>query len=77
LRVDLFAVDEIVLAFETDDRLDLAIEVSEECLGFRELFTPLERKLGIAPGWYNNVMSPAFATNYRVIFERSDGGDGS
>ena len=69
-KYDLFAVDEIVLAFETDDRPDLAIEVSEECPGFGDLFKPLERELGIAPDWYHDVMHPAFATNYRVIFQR-------
>ena len=69
-KYDLFAVDEVVLAFETRDRPDLAIEVSEECPGFGDLFKPLERELGIAPDGYHDVMHPAFATNYRVIFER-------
>jgi hypothetical protein len=69
-KYDLFAVDEIVLAFETNDRPDVLIEVSEEWPGFADLFVPLTRELGVEAGWYNDVMHPAFATNYRVIFER-------
>jgi len=71
-KYDRFAVDEIILAFETEQRPDLVIEVSEECLGFRDLFLPLERELGIGAGWFNEVMCPAFATNYRVLFERQN-----
>ena len=68
LKYDLFAVDEIVLIFETGST---AIEVSEDCAGFGTLFEPLERELGVNPEWYQTVMRPAFATNYRVIYERS------
>ena len=71
-KYDLFSVDEIVLAFETDDRPDVVIEVSEECPGFADLFDALERALGVSPAWYQDVMRPAFATNDRVIYERHD-----
>lgn len=71
-KYDLFAVDEIVLAFETNDRRDVVIEVSEEWPGFADLFAPLTRELCVEAGWYNHVMFPVFATSYRVLFERQN-----
>ena len=64
------AVDEIMLRFETVEQPGTVVEVSEQWPGFGDLFEPLERELGITPGWYQEVMHPAFATNSRVLFTR-------
>lgn len=69
-KLDLFAVDTIVIAFETRERPGFALEVWEECLGFRALFATLHSEFDVDPEWYGTVMLPAFATNYRVLFER-------
>ena len=69
-KYDNWAVDEIVLAFETVEHPGVVMEVSEDWPGFGDLFGPLEQELGISPDWYNEVMQPPLATNYRVIFER-------
>lgn len=67
---DNFSIDEIILAFETPV-YDRPIEVSEDCPGFDGLFGPLVSVLGVTPDWYQVVMKPAFAENYRIIYERS------
>lgn len=69
-KLDLFAVDSIVLAFETSERPGLVLEVREEYAGFRDLFSPLASELGVDTEWYRTVMLPPFAMNYRVLFER-------
>lgn len=68
---DLFTVDEICVAFESDD-LAGVLEVSEEWPGFADLFGPMESELGVSPGWYMEIMSPPFETMHRVLFERAE-----
>jgi len=70
-KYDKFAVDEVVIAFEVAERPGELQEVSEEWLGFQDLFAPIERELGLSPDWYQEVMQPPFATNRRVLFQRT------
>jgi len=67
---DLLTSDEIMLAFELADRPGVVQEISEEWDGFSDLFGPMEKHLGISPLWYLDVMNPAFAPNFRVLYER-------
>jgi len=32
----------------------------------------MEQHLGLSPAWLADVMTPAFATNFRVLYERRD-----
>jgi hypothetical protein len=43
--------------------------VPEESAGFSELSAAVEKTFGVDPGWYGEVMLPAFAENRRVLFE--------
>jgi hypothetical protein len=69
---DLLTTDEILLAIEVADRPGMVHEVSEQWLGFSELFAPMEQVLGISPSWYYEIMLPAFKPNYRIIYEPAD-----
>ena len=69
-KYDLWAVDEIVLEFESDDHPGLLLEVSEDWEGFRTLTERMESELGVGLEWWGEVVCPAFATNYRVIYQR-------
>lgn len=71
---DLLTTDEIILAFELVDRPGMVQQVSEECAGFRDLFAAMEQHLGISPAWLADVMTPAFVTNFRVLYERPEAG---
>jgi hypothetical protein len=66
---DLVTTDCILLQFEfTDGRPP--VHVSEEWAGFADLFEPLSQAFpSISPDWYMEVMSPAFATNNRVLYD--------
>ena len=66
---DLLTTDEIILAIEVADSPGMVQEVSEEWEDFVELFAPLEQQLGISPAWYREIMTPAFETSFRVLFE--------
>lgn len=67
-KLDLLTIDEVMLAFEIDDRP--AVEVGETLDGFDTLAERMESELGIRHGWFGEVVRPAFATNYRVLYER-------
>ena len=67
---DLWTTDEICLAFESD--AGPVREVSEEWPGFTDLFHGMETELGVSPGWYLDIMTPAFEPMHRVIFSRPD-----
>lgn len=70
---DLFAVDQICLAFITND--DAEVEISEEMEGFGALAEQLPNYL---PGcekwneWFQPVAIPAFELNLRVIYKREN-----
>jgi len=68
-KVDLATTDCICLLFEFKD--DTApVQVSEEWTGFAELFGPLCTAFpSISPEWYAEVMTPAFETKHRVLYE--------
>ena len=68
---DLFTTDEIVLLIEVAEHPGKAQGVSEEWTGFRDLFAPMEERLGISAAWYIDIMSPAFDPKFRVLYERS------
>jgi hypothetical protein len=70
---DLITTDEIILFFEVVGGPGIVHEVSEEWTGFQEFRAALETALGIASGWYEDVVRPAFAANHRIIFERAAG----
>src|SRR5262245_56060339 len=67
---DLLTTDEILLSFEQADHPGMVQLVSEEWTGFTDLFQAMEQHLGISPAWYVEVMKPAFARNFRVLYER-------
>lgn len=69
-KVDCFAFDVIVLAFELRGRQEV-LEVSEEVEGFRELISAMDKAFPKGnPEWYFNLMQPAFAWNPTLLFER-------
>jgi hypothetical protein len=75
-KLDLGTYDEIVLQFDVRD-IAGPVEVSEVYGGFTELRVAMERHLpGIGLDWYPNVMLPAFAENYAVIFQRTSWPEG-
>jgi hypothetical protein len=61
--------DEIMVVFEVAESPGMVQEVSEEWVGFRELRGPLEERFGLSPDWFGQVMHPAFAPNYRVLYD--------
>ena len=64
---DLLVHDDICLAFKVGD--DSWIEVSEEEPGFQSLVAEVGRRYPDVPAdWLSEVMHPAFATNYRVLW---------
>ena len=70
-KLDLLTTDEIRLVFENDGETSL-VEVSEEQPGFEQLKLLVEEKFGFPEGWWEAVMSPAFATNSVVLFVRAE-----
>jgi hypothetical protein len=68
-KVDLVTTDCICLLFEFKDGT-APVQVSEEWPGFAELFGPLCTAFpSISPEWYAEVMTPAFETKHRVLYE--------
>ena len=64
---DLFSYDEICLAFKVSD--DSWVEVSEDEPGFQSLVEEVGRRYPETPrDWFHEVMFPAFAANYRVLW---------
>jgi hypothetical protein len=48
------------------------VQVSEEWAGFQELFGPLSTAFPTISGdWYMEVMTPAFETKHKVLYDRS------
>jgi hypothetical protein len=69
---DLYTVDCICLAFATAD--GMTTEVNEEMEGWEALTEALTEHLPGSKAWsecFSQVAFPAFATNERVIFERT------
>jgi hypothetical protein len=61
--------DDVRLAFRLADDW---VEVSEEDEGWSALAEAMAKHLpGIPAEWYLEVMTPAFETNYRVLFSRA------
>jgi len=70
-KVDLATTDCICLSFEFNNGA-APVRVSEEWAGFAELFAPLAAAFPtIPPGWYAEVMTPAFKANHRVLYDAS------
>lgn len=69
---DHFTTDEIIITFEVVDLPGTRFQASEEWAGFPDLRAAMERRLGISPAWFGDVMKPAFAENFRVLYERHD-----
>jgi hypothetical protein len=69
-KIDLFTIDEIVLAIEVAESPGMVQLVSEEWAGFHDLRVQMEEHFGLSPDWYSQVMHPAFAPNYRVLYEK-------
>ena len=68
-KIDLATTDCICLAFEFNSGTT-PVQVSEEWAGFAELFAPLAAAFPtISPDWYAEVMTPAFKTNHRVLYD--------
>jgi hypothetical protein len=70
-KVDLATTDCICLTFEFNNGM-APVRVSEEWVGFAELFEPLAAAFPtIPPEWYADVMTPAFKANHRVLYDAS------
>ena len=71
-KIDFVDIDCVCVQFEL--RGGPAVEVTEESNGFNDFVDELaERFPSIDPGWYATVMSPAFARNEAVLFEKASG----
>jgi hypothetical protein len=68
---DLFTTDEIILLVESSAAPDKPLILSEEWPGFSSLFGPMERALGVSPGWYVDIMTPPFESTPRLLYDRS------
>lgn len=69
-KVDCYAYDTILLAFERGGRED-ALHLREEVEGFQDLMSAMGKAFpSIDPEWYLNVMQPPFAENLTLLFER-------
>ena len=71
---DLYATDAIMLALELDPPGPAMLELSEEWVGFANLFGGMERALGVSTNWYLEIMVPAFEPTPRIIYERPNQG---
>jgi len=68
-KMDLLTTDCICLLFEFRDGKP-PVQISEEWIGFAELFDPLSTAFPSIPAdWYMEVMTPAFETKQRVLYE--------
>ena len=68
---DNITTDEIILAVETKEAPGVVQQFCEEWDCFSDLFEHMKERLGISASWYIEIMTPAFAPTFRVIFERS------
>jgi hypothetical protein len=64
---DLLTVDLICLGFRVDES-ECCIEVDEECAGYEELATEVERRFEIESDWRSKVAFPAFETNFMTLW---------
>lgn len=76
-KQDLGTHDRIVLAIEATRSSEEPVVLSEDCPGFADLFGQMESALGVNPGWYLEIMMPAFEATPRVIYLREGGTAGS
>jgi hypothetical protein len=69
-KADLGIVDDIRIALRVRNGW---YQLSEENRGFMDVTEAMQRKFPSIPkGWYFEVMHPAFATNQRVLWCRSE-----
>jgi hypothetical protein len=68
-KVDCFAYDMIWLVFE---RQGLGVVgIPEDAEGFDNLISGVNESIpGINPEWYPDVMHPAFATNFAILYQK-------
>ena len=70
-KLDLVTTDCICLLFEFTTP-SAPLEVSEEWIGFNEIFSPLTQHFPVIPeSWYEDIMTPAFETKRTVLFDAS------
>ena len=68
---DLFATDLICLGFTVDSK-QVTYEVDEEMSGFSELRDSMRSHFPSIPeDWWGVVAQPPFATNLRLLYERT------
>ncbi len=65
---DLFGVDVICLEFRVGES-ECWLEIDEECTGYNELVTEIERRFEIERDWWSKVAFPAFDTNRMTLWE--------
>ncbi len=66
---DLFAYDEIRLGFRFGETG--ALGLNEVQPGFVEAVKEMQRRVPTVPeNWYSEIMVPAFATKYTVLYKR-------
>lgn len=71
-KLDLVTTDCICLLFELGPG-SASVQVSEEWLGFQELFGPLVRRFPEIPAsWYVDIMTPPFEAKRTILFTASD-----
>ena len=63
----LLTVDLICLGFRVDES-ECCIEIDEQCEGYEELATEVERRFEIESGWRSKVAFPAFETSFRTLW---------
>lgn len=64
---NLLTVDLICFGFRVDES-ECCLEVDEECDGYEELVTEVERRFEIESDWWSKVAFPPFETNFRTLW---------
>ncbi len=69
-KFDAWTYDVICLGFRLDGS-DSYIEVAKHCLGYKSFLKAVETKFPLKKGWWSQVVSPPFATNWMTIWGSS------
>lgn len=70
LKQDLGTHDLIILLVDAEGAAEPLL-LAEEMPGFADLFGAMETHLGVSPGWYPEIMLPAFEATPMVLYRRS------
>ena len=67
-KIDLLTTDEVRFSLSISSKQD--VTVSEEQTGFNEFVTSLVAAFPSVSGWQTQIVNPAFAPNYTVLYRR-------